>query len=39
MKALALFRIGLGAFAWFAPRTMSRVFGVPRGDDSPRSST
>jgi hypothetical protein len=35
MKGLALFRIVLGAFAWFAPRTMNRVFGVPRADDSP----
>ena len=35
MKALAYFRIGLGAFAWLAPRTMNRIFGVPRADDSP----
>lgn len=35
MKGLAYFRIALGAFAWFAPRTMNRVFGVPRADDSP----
>jgi hypothetical protein len=35
MRRLALFRIGLGAFAWFAPRAMNRVFGVPRADDSP----
>jgi hypothetical protein len=35
MKGLALFRIVLGAFAWFAPRTMNRVFGVPRADESP----
>jgi hypothetical protein len=35
MKALALFRIGLGTFAWFAPRTMNRIFGVPRADDLP----
>ena len=35
MRALAWFRIGLGAFAWFAPRTMNRIFGVPRTDDSP----
>jgi hypothetical protein len=34
MLGLALFRIGLGTFAWFAPRTMNRVFGVPRADDS-----
>ena len=34
MRGLALFRIGLGTFAWFAPRTMNRLFGVPRGDDS-----
>jgi hypothetical protein len=34
MRGLALFRIGVGAFAWFAPRTMNRVFGVPRADDS-----
>jgi hypothetical protein len=24
----------LGAFAWLAPRTMNRIFGVPRSDDS-----
>ena len=35
MRGLALFRIVLGTFAWFAPRTMNRVFGVPRADDSP----
>ena len=35
MRGLALFRIVLGAFAWFAPRTMNRIFGVPRADDSP----
>lgn len=35
MRELAFFRIGLGAFAWFAPRLMNRVFGVPRADDSP----
>lgn len=34
MRALALFRIGLGAFAWFAPRTMNRMFGIPRADES-----
>ncbi len=35
MRRLALFRIALGTFAWFAPKTMNRVFGVPRADDSP----
>lgn len=35
MRGLALFRIALGTFAWFAPRIMNRVFGVPRADDSP----
>lgn len=35
MRGLAFFRIGLGAFAWFAPRTMNRLFGVPRAHDSP----
>lgn len=35
MRGLAIFRIVLGAFAWFAPRTMNRIFGVPRADDSP----
>ncbi len=35
MRGLAFFRIGLGAFAWLAPRTMNRIFGVPRADDSP----
>lgn len=35
MRGLALFRIGLGAFAWLAPRAMNRIFGVPRSDDSP----
>lgn len=34
MKGLAAFRIALGAFAWLAPGTMNRVFGVPRADDS-----
>lgn len=34
MTGLAWFRIGLGAFAWLAPRTMNRLFGVPRRDDS-----
>jgi hypothetical protein len=35
MKGRAIFRIVLGVFAWFAPRTMNRLFGVPRADDSP----
>jgi hypothetical protein len=35
MRGLAFFRIGIGAFAWLAPRTMNRLFGVPRNDDSP----
>jgi hypothetical protein len=35
MKALAIFRIALGMFAWFAPRTVNRLFSVPRADDSP----
>ena len=35
MRSLAFFRIGLGAFAWLAPRAMNRMFGVPRADDSP----
>ena len=34
MRGLAWFRIGLGAFAWCAPRTTNRIFGVPRSDDS-----
>jgi hypothetical protein len=34
MRGLAMFRIGLGAFAWLAPRTTNRIFGVPRSDDS-----
>jgi hypothetical protein len=34
MDGLAYVRIGLGTFAWLAPRTMNRVFGVPRSDDS-----
>ena len=34
MAGLAAFRIGLGAFAWFAPGVMNRTFGVPRTDDS-----
>jgi hypothetical protein len=34
MRFLAVFRIALGSFAWFAPRTMNRVFGVPRREDS-----
>ena len=28
MKGLAFFRIVLGTFAWLAPSTMNRVFGV-----------
>lgn len=35
MRRLAAFRIAVGTFAWLAPRTMNRVFGVPRADDSP----
>lgn len=35
MRGLAFLRIGIGAFAWCAPRAMNRVFGVPRDDDSP----
>ena len=35
MIRLAIFRIALGAFAWIAPGTMNRIFGVPRADDSP----
>jgi hypothetical protein len=35
MRGLALFRIVLGTFTWLAPRTMNRVFGVPRADESP----
>ena len=34
MNGLAFFRIGLGAFAWFAPRVMNRIFGVSREDES-----
>ncbi len=34
MTGLATFRIVLGAFAWLMPRTMNRIFGVPRDDDS-----
>jgi hypothetical protein len=34
MRGLALFRIGLGAFAWLAPSAMNRVFGLPREDES-----
>jgi hypothetical protein len=34
MAGLAWFRIGLGAFAWVAPRAANRVFGVSRRDDS-----
>lgn len=29
MTGLAVFRIVLGAAAWFAPRRLSRMFGVP----------
>lgn len=32
--SLAIFRIVLGLFAWFGPRPMNRLFGVPRRDDS-----
>jgi hypothetical protein len=35
MRFLAWFRIVLGTFAWVAPRTMNRIFGVPRADDTP----
>jgi hypothetical protein len=35
MRGLAVFRIGLGVFAWLAPRRMNRIFGVPQADDSP----
>ena len=35
MQALALVRISIGTFAWIAPRTMNRLFGVPHADDSP----
>ncbi|MGC1166093.1 MAG: hypothetical protein WA862_08290 [Solirubrobacterales bacterium] len=38
MVGLAAFRIGLGAFAWLAPGTMNRIFGVSRADDSPALS-
>ncbi|MBK5117051.1 MAG: hypothetical protein JJE23_09060 [Thermoleophilia bacterium] len=34
MKGLAIFRIVLGAFAWFAPRAMNRLFGIPRADET-----
>jgi hypothetical protein len=34
MNGLAAFRIGLGAFAWLAPRAMNRIFGVSRADES-----
>ena len=34
MRRLAFLRLGIGALAWFAPRTMNRVFGLPRTDDS-----
>jgi hypothetical protein len=35
MRALALFRIFLGSFAWLAPRLTNRIFGVSRSDESP----
>jgi hypothetical protein len=35
MNGLAFFRIVLGAFAWFFPRTMNRIFGISREDESP----
>lgn len=35
MRGLAFFRIALGFFTWLAPRTVNRIFGVPRTDDSP----
>src|SRR4051812_37477430 len=34
MRGLAYFRIGLGAFAWIVPRTVNRIFGMPRAVDS-----
>jgi hypothetical protein len=34
MRGLAFLRLGIGALAWFAPRTTNRVFGLPRTDDS-----
>ena len=34
MKALAWFRISLGAFAWLAPGLMNRIFGVPREENT-----
>jgi hypothetical protein len=34
MRALALFRIVLGAFAWTAPRTINRIFRVPGNEQS-----
>ncbi|HKJ35293.1 MAG TPA: hypothetical protein VKA36_01890 [Solirubrobacterales bacterium] len=34
MQALAIFRIVLGAFAWFAPRVMNRMFGVGAEQES-----
>jgi hypothetical protein len=34
MKALAWFRIGLGAFAWLAPGLMNRIFGVPGAENT-----
>ena len=34
MRALALWRIVLGAFAWVAPRAMNRIAGVSRAEQS-----
>lgn len=34
MNGLAIVRIALGTLAWFAPRTMNRIFCVPRSDES-----
>lgn len=35
MTGLAFVRITNGLLAWFAPRAMNRLFGVPRADESP----
>jgi hypothetical protein len=35
LRPLAFFRIALGCFAWIAPATINRIFGVPRSDQSP----
>jgi hypothetical protein len=35
MQRLAFMRIGIGTLAWFAPRTLNRMFGIGRADDSP----